>query len=60
VPAGSLTHRRALGHVPFGAVRKPIDPALSREGTTAQVKRTLRRDARVAPPSPPAPEGDEA
>ena len=61
VPAGSLTHRRALGHVPFGVVRKPIDPALSREGTGAQVKRTLRRDARRdAPALRSAPPDDEA
>ncbi len=63
VPAGSLIHRRTLGQVPFGAVRKPIDPALSREGTSAQAKRVLRRDAwSASPPAPPPPasEGDEA
>jgi DNA polymerase-4 len=61
VPAGSLTHRRTLGHVPFGAVRKPVDPALSREGAASQVKRTLRRDAKRAdpPPGPPTADPDE-
>ena len=53
VPAGSLTHRRALGHVPFGAVRKAVDPALSREGASSQVKRSLRRQSlRPAPENP--------
>jgi len=60
VPAGSLTHRRALGHVPFGAVRKPVDPALSREGTAAQVKRVLRREARKEAPPPDAPPDEDA
>lgn len=44
VPAGSLTHRRELGHVPFGPVAKPDRPALSREGATSQVRSKLRRD----------------
>jgi DNA polymerase-4 len=60
VPAGSLTHRRTLGHVPFGAVKKPIDPALSREGTAAQVKRVMRREAKKDPPPAPGPAPDEA
>jgi DNA polymerase-4 len=57
VPAGSLTHRRDLGHVPFGAVHKPAGPALSREGAAAQVKDRLRRGSRTgAPPAPETPE----
>jgi DNA polymerase-4 len=43
VPAGSLTHRRELGHVPFGAVAKREGPALSREGAAARMKSALRR-----------------
>ncbi|MFN8588776.1 MAG: DNA polymerase IV [Candidatus Eisenbacteria bacterium] len=52
VPAGSLTHRRQAGHVPFGAMkRKDADApgALSREGTAAQVKRKLRDENRKGP-----------
>lgn len=54
VPAGSLTHRRTLGHVPFGAVArrepggsensKPAPANLSREGATSQVRQKLRRE----------------
>ncbi len=50
VPAGSLTHRRALGHVPFGAVKRRDGPTLSREGTAAQVKTKLRRENPPAKP----------
>ena len=46
VPAGSLTHRREAGHVPFGAMKRGDPGALSREGTASQVKRTLRRASR--------------
>ena len=50
VPAGSLTHRRALGHVPFGAVKRRDGPTLSREGAEAQVKSQLRRENPAAKP----------
>ncbi len=45
VPAGSLMHRRAIGHVPFGAIKRSDAGAgaLSREGTASQVKTVLRR-----------------
>ena len=45
VPAGSLTHRRELGHVPFGATPRhtPPGPALSREGAATEMKRKLRQ-----------------
>jgi len=47
VPAGSLTHRRPLGHVPFGAVNppapRPEGPALSREAAASRMKSVLRR-----------------
>ncbi len=46
VPAGSLTHRREAGHVPFGAMKRKDPGALSREGTASQVKRVARDAAR--------------
>jgi DNA polymerase-4 len=39
VPAGSLTHRREPGHVPFGAVRPP-----SRPGENPRVERRATRE----------------
>jgi DNA polymerase-4 len=43
VPAGSLTHQRELGHVPFGAARRATGAALSREGATVDMKKKLKR-----------------
>ncbi len=47
VPAGSLTHQRELGHVPFGAAKRtakgPAGGALSREGATVDMKKRLKK-----------------
>lgn len=43
VPAGSLTHQREPGHVPFGAARRQNRSALTREGATVDMKKRLKR-----------------
>ncbi len=47
VPAGSLTHRRDVGHVPFGAMQRKDPGSLSREAASAQVRRAARRAGRT-------------
>jgi DNA polymerase-4 len=49
VPAGSLTHRREAGHVPFGAMQRHVQGlpgSVSREATSAQMKRQARKAAK--------------
>lgn len=48
VPAGSLTHRREPGHVPFGAAKRATTAALSREGATVDMKKRLKREGPAA------------
>lgn len=43
VPAGSLTHQRELGHVPFGAAKRGRQAALTREGATVDMKKRIKR-----------------
>ena len=53
VPAGSLTHQRELGHVPFGAAKRTNTSALSREGATVDMKKRIKRGG----PGPASGEG---
>lgn len=57
VPAGSLTHRREPGHVPFGAAKRATTAALSREGATVDMKKRLKRDGPGAGPDGPGAAG---
>jgi DNA polymerase-4 len=46
VPAGSLTHRREPGHVPFGAMKRKDPGSVSREAASSQMKRAARKAAK--------------
>jgi DNA polymerase-4 len=50
VPAGSLTHRREAGHVPFGAMKRKDPGGLSREAASSKLKRAVRREAKKDKP----------
>lgn len=57
VPAGSLTHQRELGHVPFGSAKRRPKGPLSREGATVDMKKKLKRGAGEGGPGAPGPPG---
>jgi DNA polymerase-4 len=51
VPAGAMTHRRDLGHVPFGALPSAAGRSMQREGTAApdDARPSRSRDVRSEP-----------
>ena len=51
VPAGSIAHRRVLGHVPFGAVKKPSETGY-RSGADPSAPDPTQRKPRVRPQDP--------
>ena len=50
VPAGSLTHRREAGHVPFGTMKRKDPGGLSREAASSKLKRAVRKGAKQDKP----------